>query len=101
MRFIQHPITHELVPAEEYERPNERHHLVQSDIEPFISPIDKTIISSRAHLREHNRKHNVTNAADYSTEYIEKKKAERRSVFNSNKERKQVIYDAWVAAERG
>jgi len=32
---------------------------IVSDIEPFESPIDKSVISSRSSLREHERKHNV------------------------------------------
>ena len=33
-------------------------HIV-SDIQPFVSPIDKTLITSRSQVREHERKHNV------------------------------------------
>ena len=32
---------------------------VVKDIEPFVSPIDKSVVSSRSGLREHERKHNV------------------------------------------
>jgi|TARA_R110001583_G_scaffold154138_4_gene305818 hypothetical protein len=35
------------------------HLVIVKDIEPFESPIDKSIISSRSGLREHERKHNV------------------------------------------
>ena len=35
------------------------HLIIVKDIEPFVSPIDKSIISSRSGLREHERKHNV------------------------------------------
>lgn len=32
---------------------------VMGDIQPFVSPIDKTVITSRSQVREHERKHNV------------------------------------------
>lgn len=50
---------------------------VHGDIETFKSPIDGSIISDRAQLREHNRKHGVTDMRDYSPEYI-KARAEQR-----------------------
>jgi len=41
--------------------------LVMGDIEPFVSPIDGAIISSRPHLREHMRKHGVTHSSDFDS----------------------------------
>jgi hypothetical protein len=32
---------------------------VMSDIEEFVSPIDKTVISSRSGLRNHERRHGI------------------------------------------
>lgn len=32
---------------------------VMSDVQPFVSPIDNTLITSRSGVREHERKHNV------------------------------------------
>ena len=100
MRYVQDPVTLELVPAHQYRAPGKPVHEIQGDIEPFISPIDKSIISSRAQLREHNRRHNVTNAADYSPEFIAQRRRQREAFFQPSRERKQAIYDAWVAAER-
>jgi len=34
-------------------------HQVMGDIQEFVSPIDKSVISSRSQVREHERKHNV------------------------------------------
>lgn len=39
---------------------------IMNDIEPFVSTIDGSVITSRSHLREHMRQHGVTNAADYN-----------------------------------
>lgn len=69
-----------LIPKEEYYGDNRRMAdipYVLPDIEPFVSPVDGTVVSSRAHLREHNRKNDVHNYADYSPEYVEKKVKER------------------------
>ena len=46
-------------------------------LEPFISPITGEEITSREQLRRHNRDHGVTNAQDYSAEWMERKTAER------------------------
>lgn len=43
----------------------------------FVSPIDQTIISDRAQLREHNKRHGVTDARDYSADFMAKKQAQR------------------------
>jgi hypothetical protein len=68
-----------LIPKEEYHGNNVRgpdlH--VLPDITPFVSPIDGKQINSRPQLREHNKKHGVTNSADYSPEYYQKRKQER------------------------
>jgi len=69
-RWIQHPETHELIPADEYVRPKSPGVYVMEDIKPFVSPVDGTVISSRPHLEAHNRRHGVTNSADYSKEYL-------------------------------
>lgn len=72
-RWIQHPITHKLIPAEEYVRPKERTHMIMPDIEPFKSNIDGSVISSRPQLEAHNRRHNVTGASDYPPEWVAKR----------------------------
>lgn len=36
-----------------------RHHMVQDDLDPFVSHVDGSVIGSNADLREHNKKHNV------------------------------------------
>jgi hypothetical protein len=41
---------------------------VLSDIEEFVSPVDKTVIGSRSQLREHERKHNIRQVGnDYTS----------------------------------
>lgn len=55
--------------------------MVMPDIEPFVSPVDGTVITGRKALREHNKRHNVTNAADYRETWREA--AKRRERFLS------------------
>lgn len=53
------------------------------DLEPFVSPIDGSVITGRAALREHNKRHNVTNVADYNKPggQWEKQAKEREKFF--------------------
>jgi hypothetical protein len=57
MRYIQDPITHELIPADQYESRNESGIHVMGDIQPYRSMIDGSIITSRSKHREHLRAH--------------------------------------------
>ena len=98
-RWIQHPITFELIPRDEYVRPKELSHYVLGEIEPFISPVDRTVIGSRAQLRAHNIRNNVTNAADYSPEYLAKKRHEHTFDKNASLERKKIMYERWTQLE--
>lgn len=104
MRWIQHPITHKLIPADEYVRPSL--HEIHDDIEPFVSPVDGSLIGSRSALREHNRRHGVVSQAEYGgTHNIEaQKKRERLFTGEKTREeslrRKQEIYETIMRAER-
>ena len=80
---------------------------IQGDFEPFISPIDRTVISGRKQYREHCEKHNVVPAQEFDTAYYHRKAVERRKALegeHSTEEtfrRKQEIYDLIIRAERG
>lgn len=80
--WIQHPLTGKLVPKEDYVSGRSggnggREHLIQNDIEPFVSPIDGSHITSRSHLRTHNAKHGVTDSRDYSHDFMLRRSAKR------------------------
>ena len=51
---------------------------IMPDIEPFVSPVDGTVVTGRRALREHNKRHNVTNVADYREEWQQKAKERER-----------------------
>lgn len=59
-RYIQHPVTLELIPAEEYVRPGcEAGYYVMGDIQPYQSMVTGETIEGRRQHREHLRQHNV------------------------------------------
>ncbi len=105
-RYIQCPVTHKLIPAEDYIRPSSSAPSVHGDIESFVSPVDGSVITDRKQLREHNLKHGVVSWNEYTPEYLEKQKNKRKDFFDgkSSKQetlkRRQQIYETWTAAER-
>ena len=85
--WIQHPVTGKLIPREEYVRPRlNASAAVMGDLEAFVSPIDGTLIDDRGKLRAHNKRHGVTNCADYSPEFYEKKRQQREKEQKFNKQ---------------
>lgn len=56
MKYVWHK--GDWVPAEQYRRPMPAFQ-VMGDIEPFISPIDGSIVGSRSTYRQHMKHHGV------------------------------------------
>ena len=81
-------------------------HAVHGPIEPFVSPIDGSVISDRKQYRDHCKKHNVVPAAEFSDEFYARKKAERERHYTGNptKEeslsRKKEMYELINTMER-
>ena len=73
------------------------------DIEPFVSPIDKSVIGSRPQLEAHNRRHGVTNSADYPKDWVAKrgKSILRKQDQDSKRQRKELIIKAMHQLDRG
>jgi len=60
-------INGQLIPKEELNAYQENRHafpMVAGDLPDFVSPIDGTLVSGRAGLRDHCARHNVTPMAD-------------------------------------
>ena len=58
-RYIQDPVTHKLIPAEEWCGPSSsKSAYVAPDIQPYRSQITGEMITSRSQHREHLRQHN-------------------------------------------
>ena len=80
----------------------ERAGMILGDIEPFISPVDGSIISSRSVLREHMRQHGLAHTEDYNSPggYWDKSRQARADYLagKSNpdaRRRKQQMSDAF------
>jgi len=63
-------------------RPTHHTAAIQGDIEPFVSPVDGTVISDRGQLREHNKRNNVVNTAEFNPEFLERKRKERERLHS-------------------
>ena len=104
--WVMCPDTHKLVPKEEYRRKQTKNYHVIDDIEPFVSPVDNTVITSRSKLREHNERHGVTDSRDYSQEYYDKKESQRHAdtlgiTREARQERIQLIRESIEKHTRG
>lgn len=84
-RFRYNSVTKEMDEVHD-KQTRERGLMIMGDIEPFVSTIDGSVISSRSHLREHMKQHGVTNVADYNTPggYWDKAR-QRRADFYAGK----------------
>ena len=71
--YVQDPETGKLVPRGTYQREDTNAPAVHGDIEDFVSPITREVITDRAQLRRHNEQHGVTNKADYSDAFMAKR----------------------------
>jgi hypothetical protein len=103
--WVQDPNTGKLIPKDEYVPKGASRHEIMVDIEPFVSPVDGSFISSRSQLREHNKRHGVTNIRDYGDGYFERKAHERNEVLQgktpqSRKERIEALREA-IAKHEG
>lgn len=86
-KWIQDPITHKLIPYDEYySSPRESAGpVVRSDVQPYKSMITGEIVEGKKAHREHLKRHNCIEAADMPTKNPERPKD------NSLKER--LIYE--------
>ena len=62
---------------------------IHGDIEPFVSPVDGTVISDRKQLREHNKRNDVVNSQEFSQQWLDKKAKERQDFFDGKLSRKE------------
>ena len=76
-----------MIPLEEvdWDRGNHENFQVMPDIEPFVSPVDGSVIGSRSALRRHNKRNNVVNAAEFDG-VAEAKRKERQAIAEGRHE---------------
>ena len=95
--WVQDPVTGKLIPKHLYVPQSEnRVPYIQGDIEPFVSPITKEVISDRGKLRNHMREHGVTHSDDYSKEFLHKRRLAREAEMTgqtsaAKQERREII----------
>ncbi|MDN8688436.1 hypothetical protein Q0L85_13830, partial [Staphylococcus aureus] len=71
-RYIQDPVTHELVPAEDYAGPSKSEaSYIAPDIQPYRSTITGELISSRSHHREHLKAHGCFEIGNETKAFME------------------------------
>lgn len=103
-RWRQDSKTGKLIPIDDAAR--EASGLRPAEFEPFVSPIDGTVISTRKQRDEHCKRHNVVPAQEFTPEYYERKARERAQFFNrelpreQKLQRKMELYERIVRAER-
>ena len=66
-----------------------RSHMIQPDIEPFVSPVDGTVIKSRNHLRKYMSANNLAHADDFK-ETWNRKREDRSKFLNGARDRKSI-----------
>jgi len=79
--WVQDPETGKLIDKADLYRVDPNAPAILGSPEPFVSPIDGTLIDDRAQLRRHNKKHGVTNLQDFGDNggeaFFERKRRER------------------------
>ena len=94
----------ELIPIDEAAIRRDAGVAIHGPIEPFVSPVDGTVISCRKQLREHNKRNNVVSSDEFSPEFYERKAAERERFYQrkmgpeAKLARKREIYEALTRA---
>ncbi len=66
---------------------------IHGPLEPFVSPIDGSVISGRKAYRDHLKKHGVVPSAEFSQEWYEKKAKEREKLYTGERTKEQVRKD--------
>ena len=92
-RYIQDPVTHKLIPADEYTRqvdPNAP--FVLPDIAPYQSMATGEMITSRSHHRAHLRQHGLIEIGNEINAHM--KTGQRSETTRERESRRQSISEA-------
>jgi hypothetical protein len=76
-RYIQDPVTHKLIPADEWHQTEVNAPMVMSDIKPYKSMIDGKMIESRSVHRAHLKQHNMIEIGNETKHHLAPKPRER------------------------
>lgn len=72
---------------------------IHGPMEPFVSPLDGTVISDRKQYRDHMKKHGVVPAAEFSPEFYEKKAQERAKHYKGERSKEEIRRDRMAMNE--
>jgi len=76
MRWRQCRHTGEFIPIDESARKHDGV-AIHGFHESYVSPVDGSIISDAKSLREHNKRNGVVHTAEFSQEFLDRKRQER------------------------
>ena len=82
--------TSTFVPIDDSARQSDMSAVVRGDIQPFLSPIDGSIISGTKQMRDHYKHHDVVPTAEFSPEFLEKKRKEREKLYKCERTTKEI-----------
>ena len=105
-RYIQDPVSHKLVPADTYFRPQTFSHSIHGFHEPYVSPVDGSIISDAKSLRNHNARNNVVHTSEFNGAEQGRRQAERERLLKGEHTpaetltRKRELYERFAEADR-
>jgi hypothetical protein len=109
-RYRQDPLTGELIEISRsgasVAETGSPGHIIKGSFDPYVSPIDGSIIRTQRDLDNHNKKHNVVLQAEFGDGYFEKKAQERVNFFQAKVgrkeqlERRRMFYEILTRAER-
>ena len=84
---------YEFIPRDEAAAKRDSGAAIHGLIEPFVSPVDGSVISDRKQLREHNKRHGVVNQAEFSPEFLNKRRKEREDLHSGKRSTAQIRAD--------
>ena len=96
----------EFIPIDAAARNRETISAIHGDIQPFVSPVDGTVISDRRQLREHNKRNNVVNTHEFDQGFLDRKQKERERLYTGEHTpaeklaRKRELYEVFARADR-
>ena len=96
----------EFIPIDDAAIARDGGYAVHGDIEPFVSPVDGSVISDRKQLREHNKRNGVVNTDEFGTDYWDRKQEERERHYTGEHTkaeklaRRRELYEVITRAER-
>jgi hypothetical protein len=78
-RYIQDPITYELIPAEEWRGPSvSKAAYIVPDIQPYQSMVDGSMIMSRSHHRSHLKQHGMVEIGNEINHHMKQAQEKRQ-----------------------